>query len=247
MFEAIDNDGRIRALRLNERRERRRRLLLAMAGALTLSPAAWADMLSQLTQKDASAGLKAALERGVQAAVELLGKTDGFWGNDRVRIPLPDWLHKAEGAMRLMGRKQEVDDLHVSINRAAEQAVPEAKGLLVGAVRSMSVQDAKTVLTGGDNSATQYFQTKTRTPLNDRFLPIVTKVTERIGLAQQYDGLAKKAQSLGLVHEDASIEHHVTSKALDGLFLMIGDEEKKIRSDPAGTGSALLKKVFGAL
>jgi hypothetical protein len=224
-----------------------RRRLLVMAGALALSPAAWADLLAQLTQKDASAGLKAALERGAQAAVELLGKTDGFWGNERVRIPLPDWLHKAEGALRLMGRKQEVDDLHVACNRAAEQAVPEARKLLVGAVRSMSVQDAKKVLTGGDNSATQYFQEKTRTPLNGRFLPIVTQVTKKIGLAQQYDGLAAKAQSLGLVKEDASIEHHVTSRALDGLYLMIGDEEKKIRADPAGTGSALLKKVFGAL
>ena len=112
---------------------------------------------------------------------------------------------------------------------------------------ALALQDAKKVLTGGDNSATQYFQDKTRTPLNGRFLPIVTQVTKKIGLAQQYDGLAAKAQSLGLVKEDASIEHHVTARALDGLYLMIGDEEKKIRSDPAGAGSALLKKVFGAL
>jgi len=227
-------------------RAHRRHLLLALA-ALGLPPSVYADLLSQLTPKDASAGLKAALERGANAAVDLLGKTDGFWGNDRVRIPLPDWLHKGEGVLKMMGRRQEVDDLHVNINRAAEQAVPEAKTLLVGAVRSMSVQDAKAVLTGGDNSATQYFETKTRTPLGGRFLPIVTKVTQKIGLAQQYDGLAQKAQSLGLVHEDASIEHHVTTKALDGLYLMIGDEEKKIRADPAATGSALLKKVFGAL
>jgi hypothetical protein len=237
------SDRRDRDPRVGERRL----VLLAMAGAMSLSPAAYADLLAQLTQKDASAGLKAALERGAQAAVELLGKADGFWGNERVRIPLPDWLHKAEGTLRMIGRKQEVDDLHLACNRAAEQAVPEAKTLLVGAVRSMTVQDAKKVLTGGDNSATQYFQEKTRTPLNGRFLPIVTTVTRKIGLAQQYDGLAAKAQSLGLVKEDASIEHHVTSRALDGLYLMIGDEEKKIRSDPAGTGSALLKKVFGAL
>jgi hypothetical protein len=225
----------------------RRRLLMGLAAAIGISRPAYADLLSGLTQHDASAGIKAALERGAQAAVELLGKTDGFWGNDRVRIALPDWLHKAEAALRLMGRKQEVDDLHLGINRAAEQAVPQAKGLLISAVRSMSVQDAKQVLTGGDNSATQFFESKTRTPLNGRFLPVVTKVTQHIGLAQQYDALAKKGQSLGLLHEDASIEHHVTSKALDGLYLMIGDEEKKIRADPAGTGSALLKKVFGAL
>ena len=225
----------------------RRRLLLAMAAASGLPAVAWADLLSQLTQRDAGNGLKAALERGTQAAVDALGKTDGFWGNERVRIELPEWLHKAEGALRMLGRQQEVDDLHVGINRAAEQAVPQARSLLVAAVRSMTVQDAKGVLTGGDNSATQYFQAKTRAPLGTRFLPIVTKVTQRIGLAKQYDGLAQRAQSLGVLHEDASIEHHVTNRALDGLFLMIGDEEKKIRSDPAATGSALLKKVFGAL
>ena len=128
-----------------------------------------------------------------------------------------------------------------------EQAVPQARDLLVAAVRSMSVQDAKAVLTGGDDSATRYFETRTRTPLDARFLPIVTGVTQHIGLAQQYDALAQKAQALGLVQQDASIEHHVTTKALDGLYLMIADEEKRIRTDPAGTGSALLKKVFGAL
>jgi hypothetical protein len=228
-------------------RRQRRRLLMALAAAIAASPSAYADMLSQLTQNDASSGLKEALERGAAAAVDLLGKTDGFWGNDRVRIPLPDWLQKAEGALRMMGRKKDVEDLHVGINRAAEQAVPEAKGLLISAVHSMSVEDAKKVLTGGDNSATQYFEAKTRTPLHGRFLPIVTTVTQRIGLAQQYDALAQKAESIGVLHGDTSIEQHVTNKALDGLYLMIGDEEKKIRANPAATGSALLKKVFGAL
>ena len=200
-----------------------------------------------MSSSDATTGIRAALQRGAEAAVDLLGKTDGFWGNERVRIPLPEWLAKAESVFRLLGRKQELDDLHMSINRAAEQAVPEARKLLVGAVKSMSVQDAKTILTGGDTSATQYFEKKTRTPLAGRFLPIVTKVTRRNGLAQQYDGLAQNAQSLGLVKEDASIEHHVTSKALDGLFMMIGDEEKKIRTNPAATGNAILQKVFGSL
>jgi len=228
-------------------RDARRRLVLAGAAALALPPAAYADALSSLTSSDATAGIRAALERGAGAAVDLLGKTDGFWGNERVRIPLPDWLNKAEGLFSMMGRRQQLDDLHMSINRAAEQAVPEARSLLVGAVKSMSVQDAKSILSGGDNSATLYFETKTRAPLATRFLPIVTKVTRKNGLAQQYDGVAQKAQSLGLFKQDASIEHHVTNRALDGLFLMIGDEEKKIRADPAATGSAILKKVFGSL
>jgi len=226
----------------------RRRLLLAASGALmVLPPRAYADLLSSLSSSDATAGIRAALDRGAEAAVDLLGKTDGFWGNERVRIPLPDWLGKAEGLFRMLGRKKELDDLHLSINRAAEQAVPEARSLLVGAVKSMTVQDAKGILTGGENSVTQYFEKKTREPLAGRFLPIVTKVTQKSGLARQYDDIAQNAQSLGLAKGDVSIEHHVTNKALDGLFLMIGDEEKKIRANPAATGSAILQKVFGSL
>jgi Protein of unknown function (DUF4197) len=229
------------------RHDLRRRLLVAGAGVLVLPHWAYADLLSSLSSSDAAAGIRTALQRGAEAAVGLLGRTDGFWGNERVRIPLPDWLTQAEPLFGMMGRKQELDDLHLSVNRAAEQAVPQARQLLVGAVKSMSVQDAKGILTGGDNSATEYFEKKTRTPLAGRFLPIVTQVTRKSGLAQQYDGIAQKAQSLGLVKEDATIEHHVTNKALDGLFLMISDEEKKIRADPAATGSAILKKVFGSL
>jgi hypothetical protein len=225
----------------------RRRLILAGAGVLVLPTSLHAGLLSSLSSSDATAGIRTALQRGAEAAVDLLGKTDGFWADERVRIALPDWLAKAEGVFQVLGRKQELDDLHLSINRAAEQAVPEARQLLVGAVKSMSVQDAKAILTGGDNSATQYFEKKTRKPLATRFLPIVSKVTRRSGVAQQYDGLAQNAQSLGLIKEDASIEHHVTNKALDGLFLMISDEERKIRANPAQTGSAILAKVFGSL
>ena len=228
-------------------RELRRRLVVAVGGTLVLPGWARADLLSSLSSSDATAGIRAALTRGAGAAVDLLGKTDGFWSNERVRIPLPQWLEKAGSLFKMLGRQKDLDDLHLSINRAAEQAVPEARTLLVGAVKTMSVQDAKSILTGGENSATQYFENKTRTPLQGRFLPIVSKVTQRSGLARQYDSVAEQAKGLGLVKEDASVEHHVTNKALDGLFLMIGDEEKKIRANPAGTGSAILKKVFGSL
>jgi hypothetical protein len=164
------------------RRDCRRRLMPTAAGVLVLQPRAYADLLSSVSSSDATAGIRAALQRGAGAAVDLLGKTDGFWGNERVRIPVPDWLAKAESVFRLLGRKQELDDLHMSINRAAEQAVP-ARKLLVGAVKSMSVHDAKAILTGGDTSATEYFEKKTRTPLAGRFLPIATKVTRRSGLS----------------------------------------------------------------
>jgi hypothetical protein len=132
------------------------------------------------------------------------------------------------------------------MNRAAEAAVPEAKALLVHAVRSMSVEDALHIVRGGETSVTEFFAAKTRQPLGERFLPIVKHATERVALAAKYNVLAGKAAGFGLMKaQDASIEQHVTRKALDGLYFMIGEEEKKIRADPVGTGSAILKKVFG--
>jgi len=228
-----------------------RRRLIVCCGALGLGAVTWAQaqgVLSQLTERDATAGLRAALERGATVAVDLLGKTDGFWANEKVRIPLPEWLHKGERAMRMFGMSKDLDDLHLGINRAAEQAVPQARELLVKAVRGMSVQDAKSILTGGDNSVTQFFESHTRDPLQTRFEPIVAGVTKKIGLARRYNELVDRAGTFALVQPgEAKIEPYATTKALDGLFLMIGEEERKIRSDPVGTGSAILKKVFGAL
>ena len=225
----------------------RRRVLLALA-AFAASSSARALSLDNLTNADATAGLKAALTRGAEVAVGLLGKTDGFWASDLVRIPLPDWLQRAESTLRIMGRGRDVDDLKLGVNRAAEQAVPQAKALLVGAVRNMSVTDAKNILRGGEDSVTKFFAEKTRTPLFDRFVPIVTQVTDKIGLARKYNRLVGQGESLGLVKSgEARIERHVADKALDGLYLMIGEEEKKIRQDPIGTGSEILKKVFGGL
>jgi len=228
----------------------RRRLNLggSTLALLAVVQARAAGLLDQLTERDAAAGVRAALERGAGIAVDLLGKADGFWGNDKVRIPLPEWLHKGESAMRMFGFGKDLDDLHVGINRAAEQAVSAARPLLVNAVRGMSVQDAKAILTGGDDSVTRFFESHTRSGLQERFQPIVAGVTQKIGIARRYDRLVDRVGSLGLVQaSDAKIEPYATSKALDGLFVVIGDEEKKIRSDPIGTGSAILKKVFGAL
>ena len=218
-------------------------LMVAMPGR-----SAYAFDLSSLSQQDASLGLKTALEKGADVAVSLLGKADGFWGNDAVRIPLPQWLSKAETALRFMGKGRDIDDLKLGVNRAAEQAVPQARTLLVGAVKSMSVQDAKSILGGGENSVTQFFKGKTEKPIGDKFLPIVSKVTDRIGLAREYNRIAGQGAQMGLVKpEQARIESHVTGKAMDGLYYMIGEEEKKIRQDPVGTGSAILQKVFGAM
>ena len=216
-------------------------LLLAHAQARALS-------LGDLTNTEASQGLKTALEKGALAAVDLLGKTDGFLGNEKVRIPLPGFLQDAAQLLKTLGQGKRVDELITSMNRAAEAAVPMAKDLLVSAVKSMSVTDAKKILSGGDTSVTGFFVEKTREPLGVKFLPVVTKAIEKVGMAAKYNAVAAKAAGMGLVKkEDANIEQYVTGKSLDGLFYMIGEEEKKIRQDPIGTGSAVLKKVFGAL
>jgi hypothetical protein len=222
--------------------------LLALSPLLALAPAARAQGLASLSDLDAGRGLKAALETGSLAAVQLLGKPDGFLANPKVHIPLPGALQDAARLLKAIGQQRQVEELEVAINRAAESAVPLAKTLLVNAVRSMSVADAKGILTGGETSVTDFFAGKTREPLSGQFLPVVRQATAKVGLAAKYDRIAGKAAGFGLVkQEDASIDHYVTRKALDGLYLVIGEEEKKIRRDPVGTGSALLQKVFGAL
>ena len=212
------------------------------------SQAAHAINLNDITGADASSGLKAALEKGAISAVGMLGVTDGFMGNDKIRIALPSYLNDAAGWLKKLGQGKKVDELILGMNRAAESAVPMAKDMLVGAVKSMSVQDAKTILQGGSTAATNYFSSKAREPLGQKFLPVITQATAKVGLVDKYNAVAGKASKLGLVKpQDASLEHYVNGKALDGLFLMIGEEEKKIHQDPIGTGSAILSKVFGAL
>lgn len=209
---------------------------------------AYALSIGDLSNADASAGIKAALESGALAAVGILGKTDGFLGNEKVRIPLPGYLQDAGKLMKTLGQGKRVDELVTSMNRGAEQAIPMAKTLLVSTVKAMSVTDAKNILTGGDNSVTTFFADKTRAPLGIQFLPIVNKATEKVGLADKYNSFAGKAASFGIVKkEDANIQQYVTGKALDGLYLIIGEQELKIRQDPVGTGSSILKKVFGVL
>ncbi len=204
--------------------------------------------LAGISNQDAGAGVKTALEKGALAAVAILGKTDGFFGNEKVRIGLPGGLQDVAKLMKNLGQGKRIDELMLSINRAAEAAVPMGKDLLVGAVRAMTVADAKNILTGGDTSVTKFFAEKTRAPLGVKFLPVVTKATEKVGLANKYNDFAGKAAGFGLVKkEDANIQQYVTGKTLDGLYLIIGEEEKKIRQDPVGTGSAILKKVFGAM
>ncbi|GAA3995078.1 DUF4197 domain-containing protein [Comamonas faecalis] len=227
----------------------RRRLHLATLGLLPLL--AWrqaqALSLAGISNADAASGVKAALKRGAEVAVDLLGRDNGFLGNPLVHIGLPGQLDEAAKLLRKFGQGKRIDELEATMNHAAEQAVPAGKQVLVDAVQSMTVTDAKGILTGGDTSVTDFFANKTRSPLSERFLPIVTQTTSKLGLTQQYDQLAGKAAAFGLLKtEDANLAQYVTGKTLDGLYLVIGQEEKKIRQDPVGTGSDILRKVFGA-
>lgn len=223
-----------------------RLMTLAMLAGFTLTVQA-ADVGS-LSNAEANSGLKEALVQAASKAVGKLGSTDGFLKNPQVRIPLPDNLKKAEKAMRMFGMGDQADELVLKMNRAAEAAVPEAKALLVDSVKKMSVQDAKDILTGGDDAATKYFKKTTSAPMAAKFLPIVKKATENVQLAQQYNKFAQLGSNYGLVSKDqASLEQYVTQKTLDGVYLMMAEEEKAIRKDPMGQASSLLKKVFGAL
>jgi len=224
------------------------RSLMALILLLTTSIPAFAAGLSDISNGDAVAGLKDALTQGASVAVGKLGVENGFLGNEKVKIPLPDALRRVESGLRMLGMQRQADELVTAMNHAAEQAVPEAKSLLTGAVKNMSVQDAKGVLTGGDTAATEYFRKTTSAQLTQKFLPIVTKATSKVGLAEKYNSLAGQGAQLGLVDaKQANIEHYVTQKTLDGLYLMIAEQEKAIRKDPAGAASGMAQKVFGSL
>ena len=222
-------------------------IFIALLLLVTL-PAAKASALDAVSAEESRGALRQALSQGATAAVASLGRTDGFLGNPKVKIPLPEDLQKAEKLMRKLGMGKYADELIVTMNRAAEAAVPEAKELLLNAVKQMTLQDAKAILTGGDDSVTQYFKRTTSEPLTEKFLPIVRKATEQVALAEKYNRYAKQGAKLGLIDKkDASLEGYVTQKALDGLFLMIAEEERAIRRNPLGQASSLLQKVFGAL
>jgi hypothetical protein len=222
--------------------------ILVLCMGLVMSGSALAAGLDSLTNTEAAGGLKQALADGSAAAVAQLGAENGFLLNPKVKIPLPPALQKIEAALRYTGMRKQADDLVVTMNRAAEAAMPEAKALLIDSVKKMSVQDAKGILTGGDTAATDYFRRTTQAQLTDRFQPIIKKTTDRVGLAEQYNNLAGQASQLGLIREQQStIDGYVTQKALDGLYLMIAEQEKALRQNPVGAGSEIVKRVFGAL
>ncbi|WP_068829328.1 DUF4197 domain-containing protein [Pseudomonas sp. BMS12] len=222
--------------------------LTTLTAGLLLSASAFALSLADLTQSDASGGLKDALTQGAQLAVKQLGRPGGFSNNDEVRIELPGKLGKAAKTMKMMGMGAEVEELEASMNKAAEAAVPQAQAILVDSVKKMTVTDAKAILAGGDDSATQYLNKSSREAIRAKFLPIVKQATDKVGLVQQYNSFAGQAAAFGVVDaKSAKVEDYVTEKALDGLFKMIAEQEASIRQNPAGAATSLAKKVFGAL
>ena len=217
-------------------------LAVAMLALLPIVAAA-----QGVTSKDSSSGIKEALSRGADAAVSQLGKPNGFLGDARVRIPLPESARSAEKMMRTLGMKKQADELIETMNHAAELAVVEAKPILLDAVKNMNVGDAQGIVRGGDDAATQFFKRTTSEAMTVKFLPIVKQATAKVDLASKYNQYAGQAANIGLLDKkDADLDAYVTRKAMDGLFLLIGEQEKSIRKDPVGTGSALLQKVFGS-
>jgi hypothetical protein len=224
------------------------RFPLFSAALFAVGTNALAVSLSDLSNKEASSGLKAALEKGSVAAVAKLGVQDGFLANDKVKIELPGILQQAQPLLQMTGYGARLDELVVSMNRAAEKAVPLAKPLLLNAVKSMSVDDAKNILSGGETSVTDFFRAKTSDQLALKFLPIVKGITDKSGLATRYNSTVASVSKFNVVpQQQSTVEGYVTQRALDGLFLMIAEEEKAIRADPIGSGSKILRKVFGSM
>jgi len=191
------------------------------------------------------AGLKEALQVSTGKAVALTGKPDGFLKNQAIKILLPPKLETVGKGMRMLGMGAKVDELEVGMNRAAEQAAPEAKQIFIASVKKMSFDDARKILTGSDTAATEYFKRTSSSDLTAAFSPIVHSSMERVGVVQQYNNVLASAPGGGAMAGQLDLNKYIVGKTLDGLFFMLGEEEKKIRKDPAAQTTSLLKEVFG--
>jgi uncharacterized protein DUF4197 len=191
------------------------------------------------------AGLKQALQVSTGKAVALAGKPDGFLKNEAIRILLPPKLETVGKGMRMLGMGAQVDELEVGMNRAAEQATPQAKAIFIAAVKRMNFDDARKILTGSDTAATEYFKRTSSADLTTAFSPIVKRSMQRVGVMQQYNRVLASAPGGSALAGQFDLNKYVVEKTLDGLFLMLGEEEKKIRKDPMAQTTSLLKEVFG--
>ena len=223
--------------------------------ALVLLPwAGWAraeigasDLLAAISGPEATQALRDSLERGARNAIASLGRENGYFNDPRLKIGLPKNFAKAERFLRGMGYGKKVDDLVLAMNRAAETAAPKAKDLVIESIRSMSVDDAKSILTGGDNAATEYFRRTTEGQLAEALMPVVKSVTEKSDLARAYNSLAGTLSRFGVKSDQSSVEKYVNKKALDGIYTRIGEEERSLRANPTQYAGSLLGKVFGLM
>lgn len=237
------------------------RLLVSLMLVVGVAAAqSWKDMARQVLQQAAGSpqaaaladgeimqGLREALARGTRSAVLQLGKTDGFWASDRFRIPLPSSITQADTLLRVGGYGPRLDELHLSFNRAAEKAVPVAADVFSQAVSRLTITDARNILYGQPDAATQYFKTATGEALAIQFKPLVAGITSQAGLVKKYDKMMAKAGPFAaLAGVKMDVNQYVTDRALNGLFLRVADEEKAIRENPAARSSEMLKKVFGS-
>ena len=191
-------------------------------------------------------GLKEALSIGAGNAVSSVSKTDGYFKNPIIKILMPEKIQRAADVLKKAGFEKQVDDFIISMNRAAEKAAPQAKPIFVDAIKGMTFEDARTILRGGDTAATDYFKGKTSPRLYDAFKPIISSSMDEVGVTRSYKEMMGKYESIPFMKkESVDLDHHVTTKALDGIFYMLGQEEKKIRTDPAARVTDLLKTVFG--
>jgi hypothetical protein len=197
-------------------------------------------------QKTTISGLKEALSIGTDKAVKSVSKNDGYFRNEMIKILLPDKVQKAADMIAKLGYQQQVDNLILAMNRAAEAAAPKASAMFVQAIKEMSVDDGRKILQGGDTAATEYFRGKTWDKLYGEFQPVVVNSMSKVGVAKAYKDFSAPVQALPFASKDSlDLDHYVTNKALEGLFTMVGEEERKIRTDPAARVTDLLKKVFG--
>jgi hypothetical protein len=204
------------------------------------------DKKTNLSDDKITSGLKEALQVGTNNAVKSTGRVDGYFGNPSIKILMPEKMRTMEKGLRAIGRGPQVDEFVLSMNRAAEKAAPAAKKIFVDAILQMSFDDARKIYSGGDTAATQYFKTKTSEKLATAFRPIIEKATSEVGVTQQYKALVGRAQSVPFMKsESLDVDHYVVTKALDGLFFVLGEEERKIRKNPAARVTSLLKEVFG--
>ncbi len=206
------------------------------------------EVLGGLSESDIVDGLKEALTKGTRTAVSMLGKEDGFLANSQVKIPMPKSLQKVEKGLRKIGQNKLADNFVETMNRAAEKAVPEAASIFADSVREMSITDAKEILQGEDDAATQYFRKNSGDKLKEKFLPIVKEATSQTGVTSKYKNMTRNLGMLSnfIDTDSLDLDEYITNKAMDGLFTMVAAEEKKIRENPLERTSDLLKKVFSS-